>query len=74
MDAIGLIFVLLTAFLIPLCLLYIYNSILFNYKLFVILLIILEFLLVNAFFTSNLLFFYVFFESVLIPMGLIIGI
>jgi len=73
-DAIGLIFVLLTAFLIPLCLLYIYNSILFNYKLFVILLIILEFLLVNAFFTSNLLFFYVFFESVLIPMGLIIGI
>jgi len=34
----------------------------------------LQLLLFNAFLTSNLLFFYIYFESVLIPMGLIIGV
>jgi len=39
-----------------------------------LLLISLEFLLFNAFLTYNLVFFYIFFESVLIPMGFIVGI
>jgi len=74
LDVISLTFLLLTSLLIPLCILYTYNLLIWNYKLFVLLLVSLEFLLFNAFLTYNLIFFYIFFESVLIPMGFIIGI
>ena len=46
----------------------------YSLKFYIINFLILEFFLVNAFTTTNLLLFYVFFESVLIPMMFIIGI
>jgi proton-translocating NADH-quinone oxidoreductase chain M len=73
-DGISLFFVLLTTLLIPLCLLASWDSIQYNTKYFVILFLLLEFMLIGAFCILDLLFFYVFFESVLIPMYFIIGI
>ena len=73
-DGISLFFVLLTTLLIPLCLLVSWDSIHYNTKYFVILFLLLEFMLIGAFCILDLLFFYVFFESVLIPMYFIIGI
>lgn len=73
-DGISLLFLLLNTFLIPLCLLSSWNSIKFNLKEFLIAFLILDFLLIGVFCAMDLLFFYVFFESVLIPMYLIIGI
>lgn len=73
-DGISIFFLLLTTFLIPLCLLNTWNSININLKEFLITFLILEFLLIGVFCIIDLLFFYIFFESVLIPMFLIIGI
>jgi len=73
-DAISLLFILLTSLLIPICLLVNWENIFFRSKDFILLLILLEFLLINVFASLNLVFFYIFFESVLIPMFLIIGI
>merc|ERR1712032_1256198 len=73
-DGISLFFVLLTTLSIPLCLLVSWDSIHYNTKYFVILFLLLEFMLIGAFCILDLLFFYVFFESVLIPMYFIIGI
>jgi proton-translocating NADH-quinone oxidoreductase chain M len=73
-DGISLLFLLLNTFLIPLCILSSWNSVKFNLKEFLIAFLILDFLLIGVFCIMDLLFFYVFFESVLIPMYLIIGI
>lgn len=73
-DGISLFFLLLTTLLIPLCLLASWNSISFNVKEFLIAFLILDFLLIGCFCVLDILFFYVLFESTLIPMFLIIGI
>lgn len=73
-DGISLFFVILTTLLIPLCILSSWNNVSFNVKEFLIAFLILEFFLIGAFCSIDLLFFYIFFESVLIPMFLIIGI
>ena len=73
-DGISLFFVFLTTLLIPLCLLTSWNSVNKNLKEFLIAFLFLDFLLIGTFCTLDLLFFYIFFESVLIPMFLIIGI
>jgi len=73
MDSISGPFVLLTAFIIPFCLL-VSQSITFRMREFVALLLISELILFNGFSTTNLLFFYVTFESILIPFFLIIGV
>lgn len=73
-DNFSIFFVILTTFLIIICLIYNCDSIYIYYKEYVILLLILEFLLLNVFLVQDLLFFYIFFESVLIPMFIIIGI
>ena len=73
-DGISLVFLLLTTFLIPLCILTSWNSIGFNLKEFLIAFLFLDFFLIGTFCVLDLLFFYIFFESVLIPMFLIIGI
>ena len=60
--------------LIFLCLLVSWNSVSYNLKEFLIAFLVLDFLLIGVFCVLDLLFFYIFFESVLIPMFLIIGI
>jgi NADH-quinone oxidoreductase subunit M len=71
LDGFGLVFVALTALLIPLCLLGFWNTFFFS-KEFCISLLLLESLLFFTFFSIDLFFFYAFFESVLIPMFLIV--
>ena len=78
-DGISIFFILLTTFIFPLCLLSSWRLVdkiksLFYFKFYIINILILEVLLLNAFLTTNLLLFYVFFESVLIPMLFIIGV
>lgn len=73
-DGISLYFVLLTSFLIPICLLSNWNNIKENLKFFVISFLLLESLLITVFTVCDLLLFYIFYESVLIPLFLIIGI
>ena len=73
-DGISLFFVLLTTLLIPLCILASWNSIGHSLKEFLIAFLFLDFLLIGVFCVLDLLFFYIFFESVLIPMFLIVGI
>lgn len=72
-DGISLFFILLTTLLIPLCLLTSWNSVGHSLKEFLIAFLILDFLLIGVFCVLDLLFFYIFFESVLIPMGRILG-
>jgi proton-translocating NADH-quinone oxidoreductase chain M len=73
-DGISLFFLLLTTLLIPLCILTSWNSITANLKEFLIAFLVLEFFLIGTFCVLDLLLFYIFFESVLIPMFLIVGI
>jgi proton-translocating NADH-quinone oxidoreductase chain M len=72
-DGISLFFVLLTTLLIFLCFLVSWNTIKYNLKLYLIVFFILNFFLIGVFCVLDLLLFYIFFESVLIPMYLIIG-
>ncbi len=73
-DGISIFFVILTALLIPICILISWNSIIYKMKEFIIMLLLTEFLLINVFIVLDLFFFYIFFEGVLIPMFIIIGI
>jgi proton-translocating NADH-quinone oxidoreductase chain M len=73
-DGISIFFLLLTTLLIPLCLLTSWNSVSKNLKGFLIAFLVLDFFLIGTFCVLDLLFFYIFFESVLIPMFLIVGI
>lgn len=73
-DGISLFFLLLNTLLIPLCLLTSWNSISSNLKEFLVAFLLLDFFLIGTFCVLDLLLFYIFFESVLIPMFLIIGI
>ena len=73
-DGISLFFLFLTTLLIPLCVLISWNSVTNNLKEFLILFLVLDILLIGVFSVLDLLFFYIFFESVLIPMYIIIGI
>lgn len=72
-DGISLFFLLLTTLLIPLCILASWN-VKSNLKEFLIAFLILDFFLIGTFCVLDLLLFYIFFESVLIPMYLIVGI
>ena len=73
-DGISLFFLLLTTLLIPLCILISWNSIYFNLKEYLIAFLLIEFFLIWVFCVLDLLMFYIFFESILIPMFLIIGV
>lgn len=73
-DGISLLFIVLTTFLIPLCILTSYDIIQKHVKQYFILFLALEFFLILIFSILDLFFFYVFFESILIPMFLLIGI
>ena len=73
-DGISVFFVILSTFLIPLCILVSWNSIKYRLKEFLILLFIIEFLLINVFCVLDLFLFYIFFEAILIPMFILIGV
>ena len=73
-DGLSLFFILLTTFLIPICILSSWKNITSNVRLFFVLFLFLEIFLLIIFSILDLLLFYIFFESVLIPMFLIIGI
>uniref|UniRef100_UPI00315D5704 NADH dehydrogenase subunit 4 n=1 Tax=Madrepora porcellana TaxID=3134087 RepID=UPI00315D5704 len=74
LDGVSLFFLLLTTFLIPVCVLISHKSIRVLFKEFLLCLFFLEVLLVGVFLVFDLLLFYVFFEGVLIPMFFLIGI
>lgn len=73
-DGISLFFILLTTFLIPVCILVSWSSIQLYVKEYCIAFLLLEVLLLAVFSVLDLFLFYIFFESVLIPMFLIIGV
>ncbi len=73
-DGISLLMILLTTFLIPICLFASINSIKDRVKEYVIFFLLLESFVLGSFVAIDLVLFYIFFESILIPMFLIIGI
>lgn len=74
LDGISLFFILLTTFLSILCILVSWDSINNYTKEYLISFLLLEFILIQVFSVIDILLFYIYFESVLIPMFLIIGI
>ncbi|MEO1206193.1 MAG: NADH-quinone oxidoreductase subunit M [Pseudomonadota bacterium] len=73
-DGISMLFVILTTFLMPLCILASWDSIKTRVKEYMIAFLILETLMIGVFCALDLVLFYLFFEAGLIPMFLIIGI
>lgn len=73
-DGISLFLILLTTFLIPLCILTSWESIQQHVKEYMICFLVLESILIAVFTVLDLVLFYVFFEAVLIPMFLLIGV
>lgn len=73
-DGISLVFILLTTFLTPIAILTSWNVIIDKIKEYMITFLVLETLILGSFCALDLVLFYIFFEAVLIPMYLIIGI
>ena len=73
-DGISILFILLTTFIIPICIFSGINSIKFKIKEFLIAILVMETLMLGVFCSLDLVIFYLFFEGGLIPMFLIIGI
>ena len=73
-DGFSIYFVVLTTFLVPFCLLTGWTSVTTLQKEYCIAFLILESCMLGVFLTLDLLVFYIFFESVLIPMFVIVGI
>jgi proton-translocating NADH-quinone oxidoreductase chain M len=73
-DGISIFFILLSTFLIPICLLGSWVTVNKNPKFYYIAFLSIEFFLILVFSVRDILFFYIFFESILIPMFIIIGI
>ncbi len=73
-DGISLFFVLLTTFLMPLCLLASWRAIERRVKEYMIAFLVLETMMVGVFSALDFVLFYLFFEGTLIPMFLIIGV
>jgi len=73
-DGISILFVVLTAFITPLCILSVNNSVKVRLRDFLIAILIMESFMIGVFCALDLVIFYLFFEAGLIPMFLIIGI
>ena len=73
-DGISILFVLLTAFLLPLCILASWKTIDKRVLEYMVAFLILESLVIGVFCALDLVVFYLFFEAGLVPMFLIIGI
>nr|YP_667826.1 NADH dehydrogenase subunit 4 [Verticillium dahliae]ABC60423.1 NADH dehydrogenase subunit 4 [Verticillium dahliae] len=72
-DGISIYFVLLTTIIMPIALLANWNSIKENLKFYLITILLLETLLLAVFMVLDILLFYIFFESILPPLFLLIG-
>jgi NADH-quinone oxidoreductase subunit M len=72
-DGISILFVILTTFLMPFCILASWESVQKRVKEYMIAFLILETLMIGVFCSLDLVVFYIFFEAGLIPMFLIIG-
>ncbi|MFV0294693.1 MAG: NADH-quinone oxidoreductase subunit M, partial [Hyphomicrobiaceae bacterium] len=73
-DGISMLFVILTTFLMPLCILASWESIEERVKEYMIAFLLLETLMIGVFCALDLILFYLFFEGGLIPMFIIIGV
>ena len=73
-DGISILFVMLTTFLMPFCILASWNSVKDRVHSFMISFLVLETLIIGTFCSLDIILFYLFFESVLIPMFIIIGV
>jgi len=73
-DGISMLFVILTTFLMPLCILASWVSVEKRVKEYMIAFLILETLMIGVFCALDIVLFYVFFEASLIPMFIIIGV
>ena len=73
-DGISILFIILTTFITPLCIISVNNSIKVRLRDFLIAILIMESFMIGVFCSLDLVVFYLFFEAGLIPMFLIIGI
>ena len=73
-DGISVLLVLLTTLLVPICVLASWESVQTRVKEYMIAFLLLETLMIGTFAALDLVLFYIFFEAVLIPMFLIIGV
>ena len=73
-DGISILFIVLTAFITPICIISCINSVKQRLKEFLIAILVLESFMIGVFCSLDLVVFYLFFEAGLIPMFLIIGI
>ena len=73
-DGISILFIILTAFITPLCIISVNNSVKTRLRDFLIAILIMESFMIGVFCALDLVVFYLFFEAGLIPMFLIIGI
>lgn len=73
-DGLSLFFVILTILLLPICILCSWTSVKRRIDEFLVLLFLITFCVLHVFLVIDLFLFYIFFESVLIPMFLVIGI
>ncbi|MBY8915010.1 NADH-quinone oxidoreductase subunit M [Nitratireductor sp. L1-7-SE] len=73
-DGISMLFVILTTFLMPLCILASWDAVEHRVKEYMIAFLILETLMIGVFCALDIVLFYVFFEAGLIPMFIIIGV
>ncbi|GKX35880.1 MAG: NADH-quinone oxidoreductase subunit M [Rhizobiaceae bacterium MnEN-MB40S] len=73
-DGISMLFVILTTFLMPLCVLASWKTINVRVKAYMVAFLLLETLVIGAFCALDIILFYVFFEGGLIPMFIIIGV
>ncbi len=73
-DGVSILFVVLTAFITPICIIATHNSVKVRKKDFFLALLLMETMMLGVFCSLDLFIFYLFFEAGLIPMFLIIGI
>ncbi len=73
-DGISILFIVLTTFITPICIISCINSIKDRVREFLIAILILETLMIGVFCSLDLVIFYLFFEAGLIPMFIIIGV
>ena len=73
-DGISILFIILTTFITPICIISCVNSVKTRVKEFLIAILILETFMLGVFCSLDLVVFYLFFEAGLIPMSLIIGV
>ncbi len=73
-DGISILFILLTTFIVPLCIISVNSTINYKLKDFLVAILIMESMMIGVFCSLDLVIFYLFFEAGLIPMFLIIGI